>query len=78
MKQKKVVIYTAAYGVIGLAVVLLFRTLWAVGQGGEYSYYTVSSVMLELMFSLLTTSTYISIVRNGRLKRLFVRLFLRL
>lgn len=76
MKQKKVVIYTAAYGVIGLAVVLLFRTLWAVGQGGEYSYYTVSSVMLELMFSLLTTSTYISIVRSGRLKRLFVRLFL--
>lgn len=66
----------AAFAVIALTCALLFRTLWAMGRGRGYSYYTVSCVLLELMFILLTTSTYISIARNGHRERLFVRLFL--
>ena len=76
MKQRTNAVCLAAFGVIALTIVLLLRTLWAMGRGTEYSYYTVSCVMLELMFVLLTASTYISIARSGHRERLFVRLFL--
>lgn len=76
MKRRTAAAYLAALGIIALTLVLLLRTLWAMGQKVEFSYYTVSCVMIELMFTLLTASTYISIVRNGHQERMFVRLFL--
>lgn len=76
MKRKTGLIYLAALGVIALTVMLLLDTLWAMGTAAQYSYYTVSCVMTELMFTLLTASTYISIARSGHRERLFVRLFL--
>lgn len=65
-----------ARAVIGLTVVLFFYTLLAMGRGTQYSYYTVASVMVELMFVLLTASTYLDILRASRSHRMFVQLFL--
>ena len=67
----------AARGIIVLTVALFFHTLWAVAApGAQYSYYTVATVMVELMFTLLTASTYLDILRARRSHRMFVQLFL--
>lgn len=76
MRKKRHFTSIIARGVIILALLLFFHTLYALRQGVEYSYYTVSSVMMELMFIILITSTYIDILKSGRPHRLFVKLFL--
>ena len=65
-----------ASGIIVLTVVLLLRTLWAMGGTAKYSSYTVSGILLELMFVLLATTTYMSVSGSGHHERMFVRLFL--
>lgn len=66
----------AARGIIALAVILFFHTLLAIGDNTQYSYYTTASVMVELMFILLTASTYLDVLRARRTHRMFVQLFL--
>lgn len=65
-----------ARGVIVLTVLVFFHVLWAMGQGMQYSYYTVASVVVELMFTMLAASTYLDILRASRSGRMFVQLFL--
>lgn len=65
-----------AYTVILIAVILMWRTLWVIGYQKDLSYYTVSSVILELIFIILIAYTYIDIIKNGRSRRIFVKLFL--
>lgn len=75
-KGKAAAARLAASGTIVLTAVLLLRTLYAMGGTTAYSGYTVSSVLVELMFVLLTAATYISVLGSGHRERLFVRLFL--
>lgn len=76
MKDKAAVSRFAAAGATVLTAVLLMRTLWAMGGAASYSGYTTATVLLELMFSLLTATTYISVSGGGHRERMFVRLFL--
>ena len=65
-----------ARAILVLTVALLFHVLWALSLGVPYSYYTVASVVAELLFTLLTASTYLDVLRASRFNRMFVRLFL--
>lgn len=65
-----------AKGIIVLTALLFFHTLLAIAGDTQYSYYTVASVMVELMFIFLTAFTYLDILRARRTHRMFVRLFL--
>lgn len=76
MKRKTGVACLMASFLIVLTLALLLWTLWTIGQKDSYSYFTISSVMVELTLALLTATTYISVIRNGYRERLFVRSFL--
>ena len=65
-----------ARGLLGLTGVLLFHILWTLSCGARYSHYTVATVVVELIFTLLAASTYLDVLRASRSNRMFVRLFL--
>ena len=65
-----------ARGLLGLTGVLLFHLLWTLSCGARYSHYTVATVVVELIFTLLAASTYLDVLRASRSNRMFVRLFL--
>ena len=74
-KSKRVGFYSAKI-MISLAVMLMLRTLWAIGQSGAaYHPYTVASVMVELFCLVMCASVY-SAVGRAYSKRLFQKLFL--
>lgn len=76
MKQKTRFFNGVAVVVMILVSVLLLNTLVFIGKYTKYSHYTVSSVIVELIFTLLTLSTFINVNRSGHRERLFVRLYL--
>ncbi|MBE6972274.1 MAG: hypothetical protein E7440_00090 [Ruminococcaceae bacterium] len=76
MARKKTATGVITWAVIVLTVVLFFYTLRAISGETQYSYYTVASVFVELMFILLSASTYLDILRGSRTRRMFVQLFL--
>ena len=65
----------AAGSIIIVALILLWRTLWAVGQG-SYHPYTIASVVTELFFLILNAGVYMSIFWGSHSRRLFQTLFL--
>lgn len=75
-RAKAVLPRLVAAAVIVLAIALLVRVLLAMGGTAEYSGYAAASALLELMFILLTATTYISVSSSGHCERVFVKLFL--